>query len=205
MMRRKIVCALLMLSMALSLSGCSKYTEKKAAEFYKNELDGEEMDVDDFLDGLEEGRARKFEDGVWTYLDKKQTKSAFNSIDMNMYFASVKKAESSVAYMYSKDAKSGHKATFVMVLTYKDKKDIDEFFEDSMEVWEDTKDIYDDYKIGEGENKMLFWGKDGKDDFYYAAYRNGKNVLLFICVNNDSTVSHICDYFELVTPVDMPA
>ena len=52
---------------------------------------------------------------------------------------------------------------------------------------------------------MLFWGEDGGNDFYLAAYRNGKNVLLFICVNNDSTVSHICDYFELVTPVDMPA
>lgn len=208
MMKRKIVSALLVLSMAFSLSGCtlgSKYTEKKAAKFYKEELEGEEMDVDDFLEGLDNGSARKYEDGAWTYLDKKQTKNAYSSIGMNMYFASVKKAESSVAYLYSKDAKSGHKATFVMTLTFDDKKDIDEFFEESMEVWEDMKDIYNDYKIGEGENKMLFWGEDGGNDFYLAAYRNGKNVLLFICVNNDSTVSHICDYFELVTPVDMPA
>ena len=205
-MKRKVLSLALVSLVVLSFGGCQlggKYTEKKAAAFFEKELDGEEIDVDDFLDALEDEDIEEFEDGEWTCLDKKQTRKAYDALELEMNFGSFKKADSSVCYMVAEKLKNGRTVTMVMSLTFENKEDIDDFFEDTLDVWEESEDRVVDYVIDEGDNEILFWGKNFGIDYYRSLYRDGKNVLLIISVDDDDTVDDVCEYFGISSPVDL--
>lgn len=207
-MKRKIAALLMSGAMVAGLCSCSmlqtsKFTQKKVTKFLEEELDAEEIDGDDMIDALDEHDVKEFKKGEWASLDKKQTKNAYKACDLEAYFSSIKDADSSVAYMYSKQSDDGYKAVWVMSLAFTNKDDIDDFFDETLDQWDDLSDYYPDFDTEEEDDYIMAYFYSYGNAFYLGAYRSGNNVLLTLVNNEDDTLDDMCDYFEIESPTSL--
>ena len=207
-MKKAAIAILLTASMMLGMTGCelgSKFSEKKMIKYFEEELDADEEDTDDFVDSVEDNDRKAFKHGEWASLDKKQTRNSFDELDLDDYFGSVKKAESSVAYVKTTEGSGKDQtAVCILVLTFSDKKDIDDLFDETEDIFDDLSDMSLDSKTDDGDNELIAWfERYSQNDTYIGLYRDGKNVVMLICVNDDDAVDDFCDDFELSSPASL--
>lgn len=191
----------------LLLCGCApqgKFTDKNAARVFGEELDVEEDDAQDVLDALKDGDLPYFEDGVWARFDGKQTRKFRTRCGIGTYIGSVKKAESSICYIEGEGLKT-RETVIVMVLTFKDEKDAEDFLEETYGIWEDTAAFFNDYDSEEGDDEILAWWKGFGEDFFMGAYKSGRQVLAMCAVNDGdyNYMDDVCDAFDLDNPSEL--
>ena len=207
-MKRKIVALLMSGIMVAGLCSCSmlspsKFGQKKVAKFFEEELDGKEIDADDMIDALDDHDVSEFKKGEWATLDKKQTKNVYKACDLEAYFSNIKAAESSVAYMYAKQGDDGYKAVWAIALAFANSDDIDDFFDDTLDQWDELSKYYLDFDTEEEDDYIMAYFSNYGTPVYLGVYRSGNNVLLTLVTNDDETLDDMCDYFEIESPTSL--
>ncbi len=212
-MKRKLIALGLVGSMALALCGCTysfnfnlggRFTEKKVLKFFQDTLDAEEFDIDDLVEACEENDYDDdFEDGVYVQTDKSGTKDIYNAMELDQFYASIKSAESSVSFFRTNDiSKSDRYATIIMDVKFKDKEAAEDFFDDSLEIWNDLSDDID-FDDDEELNEAYIYLDSVGYDFYAAMYRDQDQVVLAVIVNDTDDIDDFCDEFDVNSPSDL--
>lgn len=207
-MKKAAIAILLTASMMIGMTGCelgNKFSGKKMIKYFEEELDADEEDPDDIIDSMKEADRKAFKGGLWSSLDKKQTKKAFDDLDLDDFFGPVKKAESSVVYVKTTEGSGKDQtAVCIMVLTFTDKKDIDDLFDGTDEIIDELCDTSYEHETDDNDNEMIAWLERNNDqNFYVGLYRDGKNAVMLISVNDDDAADDFCDEFELTSPVSL--
>ena len=209
-MKRKLIAIGLSGAIALALCGCSfnfninlggRFTEKKVLKFFQDTLDAEEYDVDDLIEACEEDDYDDdFEDGVYVELDKSGTKDIYKAMELDQFFASVKSSESSVAYFRTNDiSESKRYASFICDIKFEDKEAARDFFDDSLELWNDLSDDID-FDDDEELNEAYIYLDSYGYKFYAAMYTDGQQVVISLCVNDTDDIDDFCDEFDVKSP-----
>ena len=208
-MKKKIFAAVLAGAMMLAVSGCNfsysfniggRFSEKQAISVFEDTLDAEEFDTEDLIDACEDNDFDDdFEDGVWVKLDKSETKDLFKAMNASEFFPSVKGTNSAVAYLKTNDISEYDRyVEFICVMQLEDKDTADDFFDDTLDKWNDLSDDidFDDDDLNEAYVHYESYG----NELYLGIYRDQKQVALAICINETDELDDFCDEFDITSP-----
>lgn len=211
-MKRKVVGVILAGALALGMCGCDmlkkatepRFSEEKAVEIFEDELDAEEEDTDDCIEAVEDIDYDFFEDGLWFSCSKKESKTLYRGLEISDFIAGLNNVESSTNYLLVEGSGSHRQITFVSVMTFDDKEDIDDLFEDSLDKWEEFgEEQCDDYEIDDDDEEMLGYFTAYDEELYTGLYRDGNNAVLIFNYNNDRTIDDVCEAFDVSSPTDL--
>lgn len=207
-MKKKVVAAVMAGMMVMALGGCStllgpQLGEKKAISVFEDTLDAEEIDPEDLIESIEENDYEDVEDGVWAKMDKSDSKDAVKAMQLNAFMAEAKHVESSLVYLKTNPLyEEDRYAFFMTVLEFKDVDDADDFFDDTIDLWEETSDdveFDDEDKLTQAYVCL----EDDDLEVYAGVYKNGNKVLYVVNINAEDDLDDACEAFNVNSPTSV--
>ena len=179
---KKIAALALTASMMFSMAGCAmggKLSSKKLIASAKDYGCEEIKDADDFAEMIDEGE--DLEDGAYITVDGKDAKDIFKANDIidGLYDSSIK----STTFVVIADEELNN-AAFLVCMTFANKKDAQDYYDDQVEDVEDIEDSGYDVELDDGEEKGVTYtcvnGDTGLFLVSEGLYVSGSNVYAIV-------------------------
>ena len=136
-------------------------------------------------------------------MDKSDSKDAVKAMQLNAFMAEAKHVESSLVYLKTNPLyEEDRYAFFMTVLEFKDVDDADDFFDDTIDLWEETSDdveFDDEDKLTQAYVCL----EDDDLEVYAGVYKNGNRVLYVVDINAEDELDDACEAFNVNSPTSV--